>query len=325
LIAAVSRSIGWIKKPDFQVFALLTLVCIIALQPAIYRSQAQTSSNLSILLSTNLLVASQNRTVLLKIENVGNFLKELDIALALPPPLVLFGDNHWSRSTFAHGEMISANLTIFAPAFTAGTTAQGSIVGLYKVIGEANPSTETHTISFLIRGWIDLKVYEMSVSPDPVLAGSELTISGSILNRGVIPVMYANVTIVPDPPLVENSIKSTYVGEVDPNAPAPFSVTALVDPSTTTGTYRATIVLHYRDDLQLNQVFTTAISFAVVAKLPQAETTKTGIVEQVLSNPGQLLSDLLSNQMIVVSLGALLILAIASMYLRRRRRHAGVT
>ena len=320
----MSRSIGWIKKPDLHVLALLVFVCIIAISPAVTRSYAQTSSNLSITSSTNLLVASKNCTVLLEIENVGNFLKELDVALALPSPLVLFGDNHWSRSTFAHGDVIRANLTIFAPAFTAGTTIQGSIVAVYKVIGESNPSTETHTISFLIRGWVDLRVYEVSVSPDPVLPGGELTISGNILNRGVIPAMYANVTIAADPPLVANSIKPTYVGEVDTNAPAPFSVTALVDPSTTVGTYRATILLYYRDDLQLDHTIVTAISYTVVAKLPQTETTKTSIVEQALSNPIQLLSNLLSNQVVLLGLGGL-ILAIVGMYLRRRRQHAAET
>ncbi len=151
-----------------------------------------------------------------------------------------------------------------------------------------------------------------------------MTISGNILNRGVIPAMYANVTIAADPPLVENSIKPTYVGEVDSNAPAPFSVTALVDPNTTAGTYRATILLYYRDDLQLDHTIMTAISYTVVAKLPQTETTKTSIVEQALSNPIQLLSNLLSNQVVLVGLGGL-VLAIIGIYLRRRRQHTAET
>jgi len=320
----MSRSIGWIEKPDLHVLALLVFVCIIAISPEATRSHAQTSSNLSVTSSTNLLVASQNRTVLLEIGNVGNFLKELDVALALPSPLVLFGDNHWSRSTFAHGEMIRANLTIFAPAFAAGTTIQGSIVAVYKIIGESNPSSETHTISFLIRGWIDLKVYEVSVSPDPALPGSELTVSGNILNRGVIPAMYANVTIAADPPLMQNSIKPTYVGEVDSNAPAPFSVTAQVDPNATAGTYQATILLYYQDDLQLDHTIVTVVNFAVVAKLPQTETTKISIVEQALSNPIQLLSNLLSNQVVLLGLGVL-VLAVVGIYLRRRRQHTAET
>ena len=161
-----------IRKVRLKALLLLAFISVIAIAPTIARSHAQASSNLSITSSTNLLVASQNCTILLEISNVGNFLKELDVSIVLPSPLVLFGDNHWSRSTFAHGDMIRANLTIFAPSFAAGTTIQGSIVAVYKVIGESNPSSETHTISFLIRGWIDLKVYEVSVSPDPALPGS---------------------------------------------------------------------------------------------------------------------------------------------------------
>ena len=313
-----------IRKARLKALLLLAFISVIAVTPTIARSHAQASSNLSITSSTNLLVASQNCTILLEISNVGNFLKELDVSIVLPSPLVLFGDNHWSRSTFANGEMIRANLTIFAPAFAAATTVQGGVAATYKVIGQSAPSTETHTISFLIRGWVDLIVYEVNVSPEPALPGSELTISGSILNRGVIPAMYANVTLATDPPMVENSIKPTYVGEIDPNAPAPFSVTAQIDTNATPGTYQVTILLYCRDDLQLDHTITTLVSFTIVTKPPQTETTRTSIVEQALSNPIQMLSNLLSNQLVVLGLGGL-ILAIFGMYLRRRRRHAGVT
>lgn len=308
LLSAVSRSIRRIEEPGFRIVVLLVLVGLIALSPAIAGGHAQTSSNLSITSSTNVLAASQNVTLLLQIENVGNYLKELDVALMLPPPLVLFGDNHWSRSSFAHGETIRANLTIFAPSFAAGTTTQGSVVAVYKLVGQANPSTENHTISFLIRGWIEIEVYEVSVSPDPALPGSELTISGNLLNRGVIPAMYVNVTLAPDLPLMGNSITPTYVGEVDPNAPAPFSVTALVDSGSAPGTYRASALVYYRDDLELDHTIVIPVTFTVVSELPKTETGPPSITSQLL------------NPLLVIAILVLIVVLVAITYVRRRRR-----
>jgi hypothetical protein len=241
------------------------------------------------------------------ISNVGKYLKEFDVALTIPPPLVLFGDNHWIRPSFAPGESIHASLTVFAPSSAAGTTTQGTIVAVYKAAGEMTPSTETHAISFLIRGWIDITVYEVSVDPDPILPGREITISGNILNRGVIAAMYTNVTVDADQTFAQGSIKPTYVGEVDPNAPAPFSVTAVVDSTATEGTHQATISVYYRDDVQLDHVVKIPVSFTVVSELPTTETTRTSITGQ-----------LLSNQVLVLGLAVVIVLVIVGLYLRRR-------
>jgi hypothetical protein len=292
------------------------LIGFIAFAPSITNSHAAMSANLSVTSSTNVFVASTNSTLMLEITNVGNYLKELDVALTLPPPLVLFGDNHWIRPSFAHGNTIRANLTVFAPSSATGATVQGSMTAVYKVVGETTSSTETHTISFLVRGWIDIKVYEVIVDPDPVLPGGEITISGNLLNRGVIPAMYANVTVAADPPLMKDSVKPTYVGEVDPNAPAPFTVTATVDPDATEGSYRTSILAYYRDDLQLDHAIAIPVSFTVVLELPKTETTKTGIIDQLLLNPGALLS----NPMVVLGLVALVVLLAILAYLRRRKR-----
>jgi hypothetical protein len=253
---------------------------------------------------------------MLEIVNVGDYLKELDVALTVPSSLVLFGDNHWIRSWFAHGDAIRANLTVFVPSSAAGTTVQGSIVAQYKAAGETTVSSETHAISFLVRGWIDITVYEITVDPDPALPGSEITISGNILNRGVIPAMYTNVTVAAEPPLVKDSVKPTYVGEVDPNAPAPFSVTAVVDSGATEGSYRTTILAYYRDDLQLDHAVAVPVSFTVVLELPKTETTKTSIIDRLLSNPAQLLS----NPTAVLGIAAVIVLLAIVAYVRGRKR-----
>jgi hypothetical protein len=294
-------------KPSL-ILLMATLVFVLVLL-GIQLGHAVTSANLSVVTSGTVLAASRNNTLGIEISNVGKYVREFDVALTIPPPLVLFGDNHWIRSSFAPGEMIRANLTIFAPSSAAGTSLQGSVDAVYKVVGETIQSTETHAISFLVRGWIDMKVYEVAVSPDPTLPGSEITISGNLLNRGVITAMYANVTVAAGQPLMEGSIKPTYVGQVDPNAPAPFSVTALVDSAATDGTYQGTILVYYRDDLQLDQAIAIPFSFAVVSELPKTQTARTSITDQ-----------LLSNQLLPLGLAVVIVLVIAGVYLRRRRK-----
>jgi hypothetical protein len=297
-----------IRPPDIRAAALVVLVGLIALAPTMTGSHAAASGNLSVISSTNVLVAATNSTLLLEITNVGDYLKELDVALTIPSPLVLFGDNHWIRSSFAYGDTIRANLTVFAPSSAAGSTVQGSVAAVYKVIGETTQSTETHAISFLIRGWIDIKVYEVTVDPDPALPGSEITISGNLLNRGVVPAMYANVTLAASPPLVEDSVQSMYVGEVDPNAPAPFSVTVLVDSGATAGMHQTSILVHYRDDLEVDHTMAVPVSFTVVSELPKTETA------------GPSVMNLLSPTALLTVVIAVLVLAAIVIYIRRRRR-----
>jgi hypothetical protein len=305
----VSR--GQIRRSTTVGLAVLIIVMAAA---GVQVGHAAISSNLSVTSSGTVLAAARNNTLTIEITNVGKYLREFDVALTIPPPLVLFGDNHWIKSSFARGQSIHANLTVFAPSSAAGTTPQGSIVAVYKVIGETTPSSETHAISFLVRGWIDIEVYEVTVDPDPVLPGHEITISGNILNRGVIAAMYTNVTAEAGETFVQGSVQPTYVGQVDPNAPAPFSVTATVDSILSEGTHEATILVYYTDDLQLNHVIRVSVSFGVVSELPTTETTRTDIVSELLSIP-----------VLALGLGVIILLVIVGAYLLGRRKRASST
>jgi hypothetical protein len=298
---------------------VLAMLIIATAATGVQRGHAATSSNLSVASSGTVLTAARNNTLTLVVTNVGKYLKELDVALTIPPPLVLFGDNHWIKPWFVPGQSIHANLTVFAPSSTAGTTTQGSIVAVYKVTGETTPSTETHAISFMVHGWIDIQVYEITVDPSPAVLGHDITISGNILNRGVVAAMYTNVTADAGDTFVQGSVTPTYVGEVDPNAPAPFSVTAIINSNSSEGTHTATISVYYTDDLQLNHAMNVSLSFDVVAELPTTETTKTDIVSQLLSLPLSILP--IPVPILLLGLVIIIVLVIVGIYLRRRHRH----
>jgi len=67
--------------------------------------------------------------------------------------------------------------------------------------------------------------------------------------------------------------------------------------------------VYYTDDLQFNHVIRIPVSFTVVSELPTTVTTRTDIVSRLLSVP-----------YLELGIGAIVVLAIVAIYLRRRRK-----
>jgi hypothetical protein len=201
---------------------------------------------------------------------------------------------------------------IFAPASAAGSSYQATLTGLYKEAGETTYSQETHTVGFLVRGWIDLVIYDLSVTPSPVGQGSAVEVSGSLLNRGITSAMFTNLTIKPVAPLVVSSESSTYMGQVDANAPAPFSLSAGIAPDAADGTYTITLIVYYQDDLHQNQQAQSSITIEISHTAIQTET--------VTKPTGPVASIMEYSQYLII----LVIVIIAILLYRRfRKKHGG--
>ena len=254
--------------------------------------RADPIAQLSVEVSENVLRAGSNNTVTMTVRGVGKLVSNLDVSLALPSSLVLFGDNHWHRSSFATGDSMVVTLVIFAQASAAGGSYQATVNGVYKEAGETTYSQETHTIGFLVRGWIDMVIYDLSVTPSLVGPGSTVTISGSLLNRGVTSAMFTNLTIKAANPLVVTSQSNSYLGQVDPNAPAPFSLSADIAPTTADGRYDITLIVYYQDDFHQNQQTSASLSFDVSSAVTEVQTTTgpTGPIALILSYSQYLLA-----------------------------------
>ena len=292
----------------FAVYFVLILTILTVFSPNIQPVWADPVSELSVQVTANTLRAGSNNTITMHIAGIGKLLANLDVALTLPSPLVLFGDNHWRRSGFGPGQTIDATLMIFAPASAAGNSYQATVTGLYKEAGETTYSQETHTVGFLVRGWIDLVIYDLVVTPSPVGPGLSVEISGSLLNRGVTSAMFTNLTIKPAAPLIVSAESSTYMGQVDANAPAPFSLSADIAADAADGTYKVTLVVYYQDDLHLNQQAQSSLNIEVshVATQTQTLTTPAGPMASVIEYSQYLI--------------LLVIVVIVVLLLRRRRK-----
>ena len=291
--------------------ALLLLLTLLSATSTLFHAvSADPVAELSVEVSANVLRAGSNNTIIMRIRGVGKLVSNLDVSLNLPSSLVLFGDNHWRRTSFGPGDHFDVTLVIFAQASAAGSSYQATVNGVYKEAGETSYSQETHTIGFLVRGWIDMVVYDLSVTPSPAGPGSTVTISGSLLNRGVTSAMFTNLTIKPAKSLVLTSQSSSYMGQVDPNAPAPFGLSAQIEPTTPDGRYDVTLIVYYQDDFHTDQQTESSVSIDVSSAATQTQTTtrQTGPI-----------SLLLDYSQYVLGLIVLVVLILIARRLRRRR------
>lgn len=269
------------------------------------------ASELGVELSSHILTAGSNNSVTLRVWNRGKYLSNLDVSINVPPPLALFGDNRWLRPNFKGGDAIQEELTIFAPNSAAGITIQLTLTAVYKEAGEDTFSTETHLIGLLVRGWIDILVYELVVDPQPVIAGRSVTISGNILNRGIIPAMFTNVTLESSRYVLLGPQSVSYIGQVDPNAPAPFSLSATIDASAPESGVVLTVSVYYQNDLHEGNTFRISTQVPVTRTLPPEENPQPrGILDQILG------------EYLIVTIALVLVgIAAVALAFRRRRKH----
>ncbi|MFQ5821725.1 MAG: hypothetical protein ACE5I5_17200, partial [Candidatus Heimdallarchaeota archaeon] len=122
-----------------------------------------------------------------------------------------------------------------------------------------------------------------SLFPPEVPENSNVTISGSLLNRGNVEAMYVNVTLVGDATFQTTAMSTYYVGQVDPNAPIPFALTAFLQEGVEEGTYSLTILIEYQDnyggDYSLTKTF--PVSVIPAEQVGPAETPSPDITQRI--------------------------------------------
>jgi len=219
--------------------------------------------------SGNHLTAGVNNTVKIELTNNGENVYDLDVALTLPPPLTLSGDNHWRAPSVKKNDALMIEVLVYAPASAIGNTFTASVVLTYKELGYVYHTSEMHSIGFVVHGWVKMVAYGVTVSPEKAEPGTDVTISANLLNQGNVAAMYTNVTLLPTESLILRQESTSYVGQVDPNSPAPFSLTASVDPNAKNGSYAVGIAVFYQDDRHLVHSFTVDAQFEVVQPSPK--------------------------------------------------------
>jgi hypothetical protein len=179
----------------------------------------------------------------------------VDLTLETPQPLVTYGDDQWTLEFLRPGSSRTIPMEIYAPDSQIGTTYRGSLNLNYRdYYGETH--TENHPISFIVTGKIQLVVYNKAANIQSSRSEVAVSVTGTVLNKGNVAARYVNATLLPNPILNLTSESTTYIGEIEENAPTPFTLLADLNQNVENGTYSLAVNITYIDDRYEQHVFT---------------------------------------------------------------------
>jgi len=242
------------------------------------------TSDLKVEFSESSITGGRNNPILLRVSNngAGNAL-DTRITVELPPPLILKGmDNQWYVEQLLAQSFKEFNITIYAPEAAIGFTYPVAVTMIFKD-HMGIEQMELRQLGLMVIGEIDLLVYDFSLFPPEVPVNSNVTVSGSLLNRGNVEAMYVNVTLVGDAYFRTTAMSTYYVGQVDPNAPIPFALTAFLQEGVEEGTYSLTILIEYQDSYggEYSLTKTTSVLVIPAEQVGPAETPSPDIIQRI--------------------------------------------
>jgi hypothetical protein len=216
---------------------VLLSVCMMSVPMSSVR--AQTIPHLTVTLTGQALTAGFNNNVTVTVvDNYYNYpaIYDVDVAVAIPAGLAMYGGSHWHYDTMQLGQLVAIDFQVYAPTAAIGSAYQGTITVTYKALGDVSYTQEVHSVSFSVYAYISLTLYGIQVTPSTSTPGGNATISGNLLNSGNLAVYDANVTAASDI-TVQSALSSSFLGEIDPNIPRPFSLVVVFKGNVAPGNY----------------------------------------------------------------------------------------
>jgi hypothetical protein len=263
---------------------ILSLLALGMIAGSAVSVHGQTTAHLTMTVTGQSLTAGFNNTVTISLlNNYYSPIYDTDIVLSMPSALTLVGDNHWHYDSIALGQTVTINFRVYAPTSAIGSTYQGSVTATYRQLGDISSTQETHALSFSVYGWINLTIYGVQLTPTSVSPGGNATISGNLLNSGNLAAYNANVTVQSEA-LSPSSSSSTFIGEIDPNIPRPFSLLLIFKSNLADGNYSITVRLSAIDNSRPGVPIISQKNAEIQIKKPtqQPITTRqqpTGVIE----------------------------------------------
>jgi len=194
-------------------------------------------------------------------------LYDVDLAVSVPSPLQMVGDNHWHYDSLAWKQSVSVSFRVYASTAAIGSSYDGSVTITYRQLGDISYTQETHSISFSVQGWIKLVLYGLQVTPASTSSGGNTTVSGNLLNSGNLAAYNANVTVGSEA-LAPGKSASVFLGEIDPNIPRPFSLQVYFKTNLTDGTYPIIVEVSAIDTNRPASPYTVQSPSAIQIKKP---------------------------------------------------------
>jgi hypothetical protein len=231
-----------------------TLALLVLLLAPVGVVQGQTSAHMTVTVTGQSLTAGFNNNVTITVTNTyttysiypAGKIYDIDVAVSVPAPLQMVGDNHWHYDSMDLKQSVSISFQVYAPTASIGTAYAGSVTLTYRALGDISYTQETHSIGFSVQGWIKLVLYGIQVTPSSTTSGGNATVSGNLLNSGNLAAYNANVTVQSEA-LVPGAAASVFLGEIDPNIPRPFSLLVTYKKNLTEGPHSLVIAVSVID------------------------------------------------------------------------------
>ena len=269
--------------------------------------------NLDIKTNPTTLESGFNTPVIINIINNFEPIYDVDISMNFPQsqitlisPLVI-GISNWRFEKIKEGEDITIKPLIFVPKDAAGSGYVASIMIAYKRLGYISPYSENHYVGFYAKGEVDMVAYEFTIEEEQVVAGSSLSITASLLNKGTVTARFTNVTLLPHPILILKPESYSYLGDVDPNSPSPFTLEAIVKNDTQEGMYKMKILTEYEDEERRTHTFENEVDIYIV--IQTVETGPLSLQDKVI--------EIIKSNLLYIIIGLAIIIIIAIIIRRR--------
>ena len=239
-----------------------------------------------------------NSMVLTLTNNAGNQLKDVIVDLNVGSNLyVQQGTGPFNLSTIPASGRSSITLNIIPTSTLQTSTVPIIVEASYKVDNITQFSSFDYNV--LLTGDIVVSFSNIATS-GAAYNGTELTVSGSLLNSGTeeayYGTLYANGQIA-------QPTQSTYIGDLPTDSPTPFTVSFTIPSDASTGTYKLSLLFTYQDSLGNSYNATYLLYLPVISG-----------AQPVQHTPQK------SNYALYALIAILVVLILVIVYLIRRRR-----
>ena len=195
-----------------------------------------------------------------------------------PSSVAIIGSSKSYISSLREGESAMVSFNAFVPASLVGKTV-GIGLDVSFVDERGFPRSESLQINYMVSGRVQLELIDVTVTPRNPVAGSEMGLTITIVNRGTDKAyeMISYIKNINGFKLIGSN--KTYIGEVDVGSVTPISYSFFVPNNTKPGTNYITIEVEYRDSLHrvFKDVFKIPIEVYEKASFEKEHATSTSI------------------------------------------------
>jgi hypothetical protein len=239
-------------------------------------SNTSTSPVISVSEISNYVTTGIPSLVSIKISNAGlQPIYNPSFSLSTTSPLFVSANSTYS---LMGGQIGSGSGVIYEPTISSGPSSTVGVYGGTLTVSYVNQfgvaSTQVVQVSFTLTGRIVMVVQGELISQS---SGSNLSISGTLLNEGTVSAYYATAVGYLQGSSPSN-LFSTYIGEVDVNTPVPFTLTVPYTAGSSSTTANVSVLISYQDSFGRNLTYissmpTTLLSAAQLSQ--QSSSTAT--------------------------------------------------